>query len=128
MKRKDDPRHKTRIQTVKTLFEKNFRPSLKLSENSLARKVILDQKEIDRIIAKNAPVWPIAQIATVDLAILRLAIWELVFKKKEPYKVIVDEAVEIAKEFGSETSASFVNGVLGSVIKSNIKMTMQNLK
>ncbi|KKR58460.1 MAG: N utilization substance protein B-like protein [Candidatus Curtissbacteria bacterium GW2011_GWA1_40_47] len=128
MKRKDDPRHKTRIQTVKTLFEKNFRPSLKLSENSLARKVILDQKEIDRIIAKNAPVWPIAQIATVDLAILRLAIWELVFKKKEPYKVIVDEAVEIAKEFGSETSASFVNGVLGSVIKSNIKITMQNLK
>ena len=116
------------IQTVKTLFEKNFRPSLKLSENSLARKVILDQKEIDRIIAKNAPVWPIAQIATVDLAILRLAIWELVFKKKEPYKVIVDEAVEIAKEFGSETSASFVNGVLGSVIKSNIKITMQNLK
>jgi len=126
MKRKDDPRHKTRIQTVKTLFEKNFRPSLKLSENSLARKVILCQKEIDRIIAKNAPVWPIAQIATVDLAILRLAVWELVFKKKEPYKVIVDEAVEIAKEFGSETSASFVNGVLGSIIKSNIKMQKAN--
>jgi len=126
MKRKDDPRHKTRIQTVKTLFSESFRPSLKLSENSLARKVILCQKEIDRIIAKNAPVWPIAQIATVDLAILRLAVWELVFKKKEPYKVIVDEAVEIAKEFGSETSASFVNGVLGSIIKSNIKMQKAN--
>ena len=121
MKRRNDPRHTTRIQAVKTLFEKNFRPSLKLSESSLARKVMFKRKEIDRIIAKNAPVWPIAQLAPIDLAILRLAVWELVFKKKEPYKVIVDEAVEIAKEFSSETSAGFINGVLGSVIKSNIK-------
>ena len=53
-----------------------------------------------------------------ELAALRLAIWELIFKKqKEPYKVIIDEAVEIAKEYGSETSGSFVNGVLGSIVK-----------
>ena len=122
MKRKGDPRHKFRVQAVKTLFEKNFRPGLRLTKDSLAGQITLNQKEIDRIIAKNAPVWPLAQIAPVDLAILRLAILELVFKKKEPYRVIVDEAIEIAKEFGSETSGSFVNGVLGSIIKSKCKV------
>lgn len=71
------------------------------------------------LISKNAPVWPIAQIAPIDLATLRLSIWELLYKKnKEPYKVVVDEAIEIAKEYGSESSPKFINGVLGSIIKS----------
>ena len=59
----------------------------------------------------------------MDLAILRLSIWELAFKeKKEPYKVIVDEAVEIAKEYGTETSGGFINGVLGAIIKTYPKL------
>src|SRR3990167_11473867 len=99
MKQKNDPRHRIRVQTVKTLFEKNFRPQLEISKSSVAGQVISKQKKIDSLIKKNAPIWPVEQIMPTELAALRLAIWELIFKKqKEPYKVIIDEAVEIAKE------------------------------
>jgi len=95
---------------------------MKIQKTTLASQVFEKQKEIDKLIAQNAPAWPIDQINSVDLATLRLAIYELLFmKKKEPYKVIIDEAVEIAKNFGTKTSSSFVNGVLGSIVKSNIK-------
>ncbi|MCR4324125.1 MAG: transcription antitermination factor NusB [Candidatus Curtissbacteria bacterium] len=121
MKRKGDPRHKVRVETVKDLFAQSFRPD---SESSgLTEQVLLNKGKTDALIKKNAPAWPLAQIPPLDLAILRLAVYELVFKeKKEPYKVVIDEAVEIAKEYGNESSASFVNGVLGSIVKSNIKM------
>ena len=122
MKLKSDPRHQARIEAVKKLFEQTFRPQADFKENELAKKVLKKQKAIDQLIKKNATAWPIEQIAPIDLAILRLAIWELVFEtKSKPYKVVVDEAVEIAKEYGNQASASFINGVLGSIIKSNIK-------
>jgi len=73
--------------------------------------------EIDAIIQKAAPEWPLKKISKVDLAILRLAVWELHFEKKEPPKVIIDEAVELAKSYGNEHSAKFVNGALGSIMK-----------
>lgn len=107
-----------RVKTIKVLFEKSFNPHLKLSKNTDADQILTKKSMIDKLITKNAPAWPISQIAPVDLATLRLAIWELLFKKgKEPYKVIIDEAVEIAKEYGSESSGSFVNGVLGTIVK-----------
>lgn len=120
MKRKTDPRHQERINTVKILFEKEFRQeNYKLEKGSLAAQILKNQKAIDVLIAKNAPAWPINQIAPIDLATLRLAIWELLYKKsREPYKAVIDEAVEIAKQYGSQSSASFVNGVLGSLVKS----------
>ncbi len=122
MKRKDDPRHTERVEAMKALFEKSFRPQADLPEGSVAQLVFENRQKIDRLIKKTAPAWPIIQIAPVDLTILRLATWELLYKdKKEPYKAIVDEAVEMAKEYGSDTSASFVNGVLGSIIKEGIK-------
>ena len=80
-------------------------------------KIISRIEEIDATIHKDAPKWPIDKINKVDLAILRCAIWELLFQKKTPPKVIIDESVELAKEFGTETSSSFINGVLGSIIK-----------
>jgi len=67
-----------------------------------------------------APEWPLEQINKIDLAILRLAIWELTIKQKEPPKVIIDEAIELGKTYGSEKSSSFINGVLGTVFK-NLK-------
>lgn len=73
--------------------------------------------EIDKIIEDSAVEWPIDKIAKIDLVVLRLAIFELVFGKKAPAKVIVDEAVELSKEFGNDTSHKFVNGVLGTVIE-----------
>ncbi len=121
MKSKGDPRHQTRLRAVKSLFEKDFQADAKV-KSTLAKEVTKNKKTIDSLIAKNAPAWPINQIAPVDLAVLRLAIHELKFRKKKiPYKVVIDEAVEIAKEYGGASSASFVNGVLGSIIKSDIK-------
>lgn len=74
--------------------------------------------DIDKKIAHAAPEWPIDQIAKIDLAILRLAVYELTVEKKEPPKVIIDEAIELAKEFGNQNSPQFVNGVLGTIYKS----------
>ncbi len=72
---------------------------------------------IDKEITSSAPEWPLERINKIDLAILRLAVYELLIQKKEPPKVIIDEAVELAKEFGSENSAAFINGVLGNILK-----------
>ena len=77
--------------------------------------VVRNRGEIDQNIQRFAPAWPVEQIAVVDRNILRLAIFEILFDNKVPVKVAVNEAVELAKSFGSENSAKFVNGVLGSV-------------
>ena len=69
------------------------------------------------MIKKAAPAWPVEKLNKIDLAILRVAVYELT-NTKTPPKVIIDEAVEIAKKYGSEKSASFVNGVLGTIYKS----------
>lgn len=117
MKASSDPRHIVRVAAVKNLFASSFKGQD--LNDPLATKVLDQKKEIDGLIHKNAPAWPVNQISPIDLAVLRLAIFELIFKdKKEPYKVVVDEAVEISKEYGNDSSASFINGVLGSIIKS----------
>jgi N utilization substance protein B len=80
--------------------------------------IVKNLGEIDKKIASSAPEWPVDKIAKIDLAILRLALYELTVEKKEPPKVIIDEAIELAHEFGNENSSKFVNGVLGTVLKS----------
>jgi N utilization substance protein B len=74
--------------------------------------------EVDQVIEQAAPTWPIHQMPPVEKAILRLAIWELLFDKIDPVppRAVINEAVELAKYFGSEKSGSFVNGVLGTVV------------
>ena len=81
----------------------------------LVSGVIQNKDEIDGNIQRFAPAWPVEQIAMIDRNILRLAIFEILFNNKVPVKVAVNEAVELAKSFGSDNSAKFVNGVLGSV-------------
>lgn len=83
--------------------------------------MIKNLKTIDTEIVASAPEWPIDRINKIDLSVLRLAAYELIIQKSEPPKVIIDEAVELAKEFGSENSGSFINGVLGDVWKRNDK-------
>ena len=83
--------------------------------HELANGVIRNREEIDQNIRKFAPAWPIKQISVIDRNILRLAIFEVLFDNKVPVKVAINEAVELAKTFGSDNSARFVNGVLGSV-------------
>ncbi len=81
----------------------------------LVSGVIQNKDKIDENIRSFAPAWPIEQIPAVDRNILRLAIFELLFDNKAPVKVAINEAVELAKAFGSDNSSKFVNGVLGSV-------------
>jgi N utilization substance protein B len=81
----------------------------------LVSGVIHNKGMIDQNIRRFAPAWPIEQIPLIDRNILRLAIFELLFDNKVPVKVAINEAVELAKRFGSDSSPKFVNGVLGSV-------------
>lgn len=125
MKTKNDPRHQLRIQTVKELFAHSF--TLQKVQSEQTQAVIAKMDQIDAEIAKNAPQWPIDKISKIDLAILRPAAYELIIVQKEPPKVIIDEAVEIAKEFGSESSPKFVNGVLGTLL-SKLQMVPMALR
>ena len=81
----------------------------------LVSGVIQNKNRIDDVIRTFAPAWPLEQMPIVDRNILRLAIFEILIDNKVPVKVAINEAVELAKMFGSETSPKFVNGVLGSV-------------
>jgi transcription antitermination protein NusB len=81
----------------------------------LVSGVIQNREQIDCSIQSFAPAWPVKQIPVVDRNILRLAIFEILLDNKVPVKVAINEAVELAKMFGSDNSARFVNGVLGSV-------------
>lgn len=81
----------------------------------LVNGVIQNREKIDLNIQNFAPAWPVEQIPAVDRNILRLAIFEILLNNKVPVKVAINEAVELAKTFGSDNSPKFVNGVLGSV-------------
>ncbi len=73
------------------------------------------REPLDVVIAKYAPEWPLDQIAAVDRNILRIAVWEFAGSRDTPVKVAINEAVELAKAFGSDSAPRFVNGVLGSL-------------
>ncbi|NOY99092.1 MAG: transcription antitermination factor NusB [Chloroflexi bacterium] len=89
----------------------------KLAE--FARQIIFGilplTEELDHVIAKYAPEWPLDQIAAIDRNILRIASWEFCVQRETPVKVAINEAVELAKAFGSESAPRFINGVLGSL-------------
>ena len=113
MKTSQDPRHKKRQKLIQELFSVDFHKQ-RVSKQS--REILIQKDIIDNEIQKAAPDFPVDKINKIDLAILRLAVYELIIEKKEPQNVIIDEAVEIAKEFGNDTSPAFVNGVLGHIL------------
>lgn len=102
----------------KKVFE-NFAPDFDDQgfADGIVKGVVKNSKEIDRYIAKYATEWPLDQITYVDRNILRIGVYELIFDKEIPGKVAINEAIEIAKAFGSESSGKFVNGVLGALYK-----------
>ncbi len=136
-------RHLGRIIALQTLYEQDFRrdcddDSFDLNEvldRNVARyKEMLEDKEfvgrlvkgidkataaLDELLAPIAPEWPIAQIARMDRVILRIGAYELLHEKSTPPKVVINEAVELAKSFGGDNSSKFINGVLGTVLKQN---------
>ncbi len=142
-----DPRHTSRKLALSSIFswsfaepdmEKNIQASAEILEeegvsyDDELTKFIVDGvrehiDEIDKIIEECAPDWPLDKIAKIDLVILRIAIFEVLFGKKTPVKVAIDEAVEIAKEFGNDTSHKFINGVMGTVVEKYLPSEKENL-
>jgi N utilization substance protein B len=103
---------------VKGVFE-NFAPTF--DDSGFVKKLIVgvinNVKDIDRYITRYATEWPLDQITIVDRNILRIGVYELIIDDEIPAKVAINEAIEIAKTFGSESSGKFVNGVLGAIYK-----------
>jgi transcription antitermination protein NusB len=104
------------------LIEQNFRQfAPKFNDHGFVKSiidgVIKNEADIDRYISKYATEWPLDQITIVDRNILRIGVYELAFDANIPAKVAINEAIEIAKTFGGESSGKFVNGVLGAIFK-----------
>ena len=136
--RAPNSRRRTRVTALQTLYEidsvghsqeqtlAHARKSQRLSKAaseflvSLTTGVLENIQRIDTMIAEFAPNWPISQMAIIDRNLLRMAIYEIALSDETPPKVAINEAVEIAKAFGSESSPRFVNGVLGSVMETTI--------
>ena len=112
----DAVRHSPERVLARRVEEESLLPSAKAFALSLVEGVIANREEIDKIVSRFAPSWPISQIAMVDRNILSLAIFEMMLGSGTPPKVAINEAVELAKAFGSDSSPRFVNGVLGSVM------------
>lgn len=85
--------------------------------------------ELDGFIAVHAPEWPLDQVAIIDRNIIRIALWEFAIYSKTPIKVAINEAVEMAKSYGSDSTPRFVNGVLGSLAarQNDIKQALSHL-
>jgi len=133
-------RHFARILALQTLFEWDFhhgeRPLQEILEKNLrdnptdpddqeflrelVRGVIQELVHLDRTITGYATQWPLDQITYIDRNILRLGIWELSYSPQLPPKVAINEAIELAKQFGGDASGKFVNGVLGSVFRDRL--------
>jgi N utilization substance protein B len=134
-------RHLGRIVALQTLYEQDFRLEAKDSSfdlnkvlernvnrykgtiddtgfvEKLVRGVNSQADKLDKTLQPIAPEWPIDQIARMDRIILRIGLYELLFDKDAPPKVVINEAVELAKAFGGENSSKFINGVLGTALR-----------
>ncbi len=114
MKTSQDPRHQRRQHIVSLLFAQSFSDQPK---DKVIEPILKKRKTIDKAIERIAPEFPIDKINKVDLAILRLAVYEILVEKTVPQKVIIDEAIELGKEFGGDSSPGFINGALGKLVK-----------
>jgi N utilization substance protein B len=123
MQTSTDPRHLKRREAVKILFAETFTPQP--NPNELVQNILSKKDKIDNKIRNAAPQWPLEKLNKIDLSVLRLAVYELE-NENTPPKVVIDEAVELAKEFGSESSSSFINGVLGTIYKTEEKTEGKN--
>lgn len=120
-----DIRHEQRIKIVQELYSYSFLvPKSKILKKFDKKSLlIIKSKEIlNKVILQFASKFPLEKIAKIDLAILQLAIYELVIEKKEPPKAVINEAVELAREFGADRSFAFINAILGKVYNENYEL------
>jgi transcription antitermination protein NusB len=110
------------MEKIEELTKKNiteFAPGTSESDfiMNIVKGVASNLPEIDKTITKYAPEWPLEQITNIDRNVLRIGVYEIAYDSEIPEKVAINEAIELAKTFGGESSGKFVNGVLGSVYK-----------
>jgi len=111
----DTAHHDAEVIMQRHLEEQRSAPTVSTYAAQLVRGVLAHLDEIDAEIQSAAQEWPISQMAHIDKNILRVAIYEILFNNAVPAKAAINEAVELAKMFGSDTSSRFVNGVLGTI-------------
>ncbi|OGO61704.1 MAG: transcription antitermination factor NusB [Chloroflexi bacterium RBG_19FT_COMBO_48_23] len=117
--------HKPKDVLARLLEEKALPDEAADFAESLVNGILQNKENIDDVIRRFAPAFPVNQIAPIDRNILRLAIFEILFDNRVPMKAAINEAVELAKSFGGDTSQKFVNGVLGSVVTTCIQQGKQ---
>ena len=83
---------------------------------TMVQETLKSSTTLDKLISVHAPEWPVDELAIIDRSILRIALWELALSESTPLKVAINEAVELAKRFGSDSAPRFVNGVLGALV------------
>lgn len=126
-------RHKGRITALKVLYEsdtvshepaailqhmleeENLPPELADFARELVEGVLANKERIDEVVQQHATAWPLDQVSAIDRNILRLAVYEMLIDNKVPMGAVINEAVELAKDYGGESSPKFINGVLGAV-------------
>lgn len=123
----DSSTHKPEDILARLLQEKALTAEAANFARELVNGVLQNRQDIDDLIRELAPAFPPEQIATIDRNILRLAIFEVLFHNKAPLKVAINEAVELAKSFGGDTSPKFINGVLGSVVATRVSDKRQTV-
>jgi N utilization substance protein B len=111
----DTSRHAALTALDRIATEEQLPPQSRTFSTELIEGVLDQRSAIDEMIGEAAPAFPVEQLSTVDRNILRLAIREMLGDNRAPVEAVINEAVELAKQFGSENSARFVNGVLGAI-------------
>ncbi len=116
----DSTRHLPDEVLARLLYEDEIDDGTYEFVSSLVKGVLEHVNDIDAIIGRHAPAFPVDQMATIDRNILRIALFELLYTDDTPVKVCINEAVELSKEFGADSTRKLVNGVLGSVASKEI--------
>jgi len=116
--------------SIGTVLDNRFKDiELSLSLQDFVTQIVSGiapiRKILDEHIAEHAPEWPIEQISIIDRNLLRIALWEFAVQKETPLKVAINEAIELAKRFGSDSTPRFVNGVLGSLAENENKIRVE---
>jgi N utilization substance protein B len=96
-------------------YEQDLSPEAQAFMRQIVLGALEASDQIDQLVAESAPEWPVEELAVIDRNILRLALWEFLIWGETPIKVAINEAVELAKRYGSDSAPRFVNGVLGSL-------------
>ena len=112
----DCAKHPTELVLAQRLEERPLPAEGEAFLSQLVKGVLEHRQDLDRIVESIATDWPLEQMAVVDRNILRIAIYEITVDRRIPVKVAINEAVELAKLFGSDSSRRFVNGVLGTLV------------